>query len=97
VTFHFPDGSSQKLTFERPNWLGTSEVDPRFYHALCQLASRTEGRPVELFPNEPAQFRNGGGPPGDLGPQPGGVPADDGPMGGVPGAPGQPGGEVEEK
>ncbi|MCI0464698.1 MAG: hypothetical protein L0Z62_47855 [Gemmataceae bacterium] len=110
VTFHFPDGSRQTLTFERPNWLGTSEVDPRFYHALCQLASRAEGRPVELFPNERVRIWEGGvpgnpngpGQPGGEGPQPGGMPADVNPPpgppgGGAPGVPGQPGGGFENK
>ena len=53
VTFHFPDGTSRTLYFQGSNWLGRSEVNPRFYDRLREQVSRAEGRPVRFLQENP--------------------------------------------
>ena len=54
VHFYFPDGRSQRgLHFLTPTTLGRYEVDPRFYQKACEIASRAEGRKIELLRNNP--------------------------------------------
>ncbi len=49
VMFHFPDGTSRVMYFNGANWLGGSEVNPRFYERLRAHISRIEGRPVHIL------------------------------------------------
>jgi hypothetical protein len=49
VTFHFPDGTSQQLSFQGAGWLGPFHVNPLFYHKLREYVRRAEGRPVDLL------------------------------------------------
>jgi hypothetical protein len=62
VTFHFPSGRPRTLFFASPNWLGQSEVNPRFYASLCAYISRAEGgRRIDLFvDNDPAKAEKAG-------------------------------------
>jgi hypothetical protein len=54
VTFRFPDGTTQQLSFQGPGWLGPFHVNPRFYEKLCAYATRAEGgRPVQVLQDNP--------------------------------------------
>jgi hypothetical protein len=54
VTFHFPDGTMQQLSFQGPGWLGPFHVNPRFHEKLCGYASRAErGQPVQILQENP--------------------------------------------
>jgi hypothetical protein len=61
VMFHFPNGLPRTLYFTSPEWLGRSQVNPRFYEKLCAHLSRVEGRRIDLFiDNGPGIPRNPG-------------------------------------
>src|SRR5262249_19003851 len=53
VDFVFPNGMARNVSLEAPHLLGDCEVDPRFYHKLCEVLSRMEKRPIDLLRDNP--------------------------------------------
>ncbi|MCC6420597.1 MAG: hypothetical protein IT429_20355 [Gemmataceae bacterium] len=85
VVFRMPDGKEITLTFERENYVRSSqndwgsEVDPRFYEKVRELVSRAEKRPIDLLQQQPGAIKFDGGPlrpgqwPPGVAPPPGAV------------------------
>jgi len=62
VMFYFPNGSYRGFPLESPGQLGSFIVDRAFHAKLCEIASRREGKPIDVTRTPPFPVPPGGGP-----------------------------------